>query len=288
MSDTCITIIILDPASGIYLGDIAPDRFFEYREKVGEFMKRLAFSAIALASASFAFVAGSVHAQNYYARIVIAKARSTSGATPPPGGETTTPETNPVSPPPEPKPTGVWETGAWSDWSSFCSATATHTRSVVCRIDGATVADEECEAAKPASSETQPVYTQCTDFVLNGELLNNGQYWTFNGPSVVSKYDAGINSVTLQVGSSVSQESITEMQAGKSYSFKFYILTGSNYGRINVKISGNGSDLVNKTIWNTLGQTVNFVGAGAPVIITLTNVDERGVAINRFSLKANP
>src|SRR3546814_3449742 len=51
--------------------------------------------------------------------------------------------------------------GAWGPWSSTCSTTAVHTRAVTCKrkFDGTLVADSECPAPKPATSETNAVYS---------------------------------------------------------------------------------------------------------------------------------
>jgi hypothetical protein len=48
-------------------------------------------------------------------------------------------------------------------WSSTCSSAATRTNAVVCqRQDGTTVNDSYCSAARPATTETQAVYSSCT------------------------------------------------------------------------------------------------------------------------------
>jgi hypothetical protein len=56
-----------------------------------------------------------------------------------------------------------WTAGAWSGYSSGCSATANRTRTVTCqRNDGAADADQNCNAAtRPASSETVAQYGSC-------------------------------------------------------------------------------------------------------------------------------
>lgn len=57
-----------------------------------------------------------------------------------------------------------WVLGAWGPWSSTCSTSAVHTRAVTCKrkFDGALVADSECPAPKPATSEAQAVYSSCS------------------------------------------------------------------------------------------------------------------------------
>ena len=55
---------------------------------------------------------------------------------------------------------------AWGAWSSTCSNNATRTRSVTCtRSDGSTATDQQCvdagKGAKPATSQTQGIYTGC-------------------------------------------------------------------------------------------------------------------------------
>ena len=56
-----------------------------------------------------------------------------------------------------------WAEGGFGAWSSGCSNTATRTQSVWCRrdLDGATVADGNCTAARPASSQTSGQYSSC-------------------------------------------------------------------------------------------------------------------------------
>lgn len=55
-----------------------------------------------------------------------------------------------------------WDSGAWGAWSSTCSSTATRSRTVTCkRDDGAMMADSACTSPKPATSETQGVYSSC-------------------------------------------------------------------------------------------------------------------------------
>ena len=58
--------------------------------------------------------------------------------------------------------TTSWIPGAWSAWSSTCSATASHTRAVPCvRSDGTVVADTACTAVRPGVAETTAVYSGC-------------------------------------------------------------------------------------------------------------------------------
>jgi hypothetical protein len=58
-----------------------------------------------------------------------------------------------------------FQTGGWSDWSSHCSANATHSRAVTCvRSDGNAVDDSECTnrgQGRPNSSESSAVYDGC-------------------------------------------------------------------------------------------------------------------------------
>jgi hypothetical protein len=58
-----------------------------------------------------------------------------------------------------------WQAGGWSSFNSGCSASATRTRSVWCArdLDGATVADGNCNAGtRPAASETAGQYGSCS------------------------------------------------------------------------------------------------------------------------------
>lgn len=58
----------------------------------------------------------------------------------------------------------TWVTGAWSSWSSTCSDTASRTRTVVCQrsFDGSVQADANCAGPKPATTDTQGVYSSCS------------------------------------------------------------------------------------------------------------------------------
>lgn len=58
-----------------------------------------------------------------------------------------------------------WTTGQWSAWSSQCSENATRTRSVSCvNEEGQPVADASCTAARPESSQTQSIMTNCVTY----------------------------------------------------------------------------------------------------------------------------
>lgn len=58
-----------------------------------------------------------------------------------------------------------WTTGQWSGWSSQCSENATRTRSVSCVDDeGQPVSDASCTAARPESSQTQSIMTNCVTY----------------------------------------------------------------------------------------------------------------------------
>jgi hypothetical protein len=65
-----------------------------------------------------------------------------------------------------------WRAGGWGTWSDTCSNSANHTRTVGCyrRFDNQIVADSSCDAAtKPASSETQGIYTSCSFDWINAD-----------------------------------------------------------------------------------------------------------------------
>lgn len=81
-------------------------------------------------------------AQKYFAREQIAGLRN--GAVAPPANTDT-----------------AWYTGPWSDWSSTCSSTAFRTREVSCHAGTSVVADDQCSEAKPASSDTDSIYSGC-------------------------------------------------------------------------------------------------------------------------------
>jgi hypothetical protein len=69
-----------------------------------------------------------------------------------------------------------WNEGAWSPYSSTCSARATRTRDVSClRSDGTTAPESSCDpAARPAVGETSPVYEGCSFSWKTGEFLDPG------------------------------------------------------------------------------------------------------------------
>lgn len=69
-----------------------------------------------------------------------------------------------------------WVEGAWTGYSSTCSATASRTRDVSCfRSDGTKVADASCDpAARPAAQERVPVYEGCSHSWKTGDFLDPG------------------------------------------------------------------------------------------------------------------
>lgn len=57
----------------------------------------------------------------------------------------------------------AWTVGGWSDWNSYCSASAYRGRSVQCqRSDGAIVGDGSCPGGKPAVYEYSAQYANCS------------------------------------------------------------------------------------------------------------------------------
>jgi len=69
-----------------------------------------------------------------------------------------------------------WNEGAWSPYSSTCSARATRTRDVSClRSDGTAAPESSCDpSARPAAGETSPVYEGCSFGWKTGEFLDPG------------------------------------------------------------------------------------------------------------------
>lgn len=96
-----------------------------------------------LGAASIAVVPSAASAQDYYARERV-------------------PNLRPVV---DPANSFRWATGQWSNWSSQCSDAAVRTRSVSC-VNGnqETVPDASCTAARPPSSETQAIHTNCVTY----------------------------------------------------------------------------------------------------------------------------
>lgn len=96
-----------------------------------------------LGAAAIAVVPSAASAQDYYARERV-------------------PNLRPVV---DPANSFRWATGQWSNWSSQCSDAAVRTRSVSC-VNGnqEPVPDASCTAARPASSETQAIHTNCVTY----------------------------------------------------------------------------------------------------------------------------
>lgn len=71
-----------------------------------------------------------------------------------------------------------WQRGAWGPWSNTCSATATRTRSVVCkrRFDGTTQADSNCDQSEDHSAiDIRPIYSGCS--YSRGNTVTNTGPW---------------------------------------------------------------------------------------------------------------
>jgi len=79
--------------------------------------------------------------------------------------------------------TYAWTPGAWSAWSSTCSANATRTQDYYCRAsNGQTVADGNCAGPKPTNSESSEIYSNCTYTRIDAgqgscDGLNKPQYY---------------------------------------------------------------------------------------------------------------
>jgi hypothetical protein len=131
-----------------------------------------------------------------------------------------------------------WAQGGWSGWSSGCSNSATRTQSVWCRrdVDGATVADANCNAAtRPPSSETSGQYGSCS-------------YYTGGSVSGWSGWASGCSSNTTRTrtyqcirsndgGQAVASSectnrgvNLTETQSGANYASCTYRIEDAGLG----------------------------------------------------------
>src|SRR3546814_9843855 len=90
-----------------------------------------------------------------------------------------------------------WVEGAWGPWSSTCSTMAVHTRAVTCKrkFDGTLVADSECPAPKPATSETNAVYSRSEEHTSELQSLMRISYDVFCLKNKTQKYQSNVHNV---------------------------------------------------------------------------------------------
>ena len=128
-------------------------------------------------------------------------------------------------------------TSGWGASSSTCSGSATQTRSVTCRrSDGATVADSNCTAARPASTRTVADYTGCG--YARGTVTNTGP-WASGCSGNTSRtltYNCRRSDGTIVGDSECTNRNIalTQSQSGTNYA-------GCSYAR--------GSTVTNTGPW---------------------------------------
>ena len=117
----------------------------------------------------------------------------------------------------------AWAAGAWSDYSSECSATATRTRTVFCQRRKPfiqTVEDSWCNASdRLDASETTERYSGCESVVQNGDFQDGNNFWSGNGLRVD---DTGTGDYAKIVASDKPlQQALKPMIAGKQYTLSF-------------------------------------------------------------------
>ena len=125
-----------------------------------------------------------------------------------------------------------WQYGAWSNWSSTCSANATHTRSVWCRRNqtGQTVTDGYCGGGKPATSETSPNYSNCASCQSVGSYGGGGD--TCEGGTVIAtgeSFWSRDQSGRQSSSQSGMQDSLSCVRAGGNC-WQEYVEQHSEYG----------------------------------------------------------
>ncbi|WP_298841737.1 hypothetical protein [uncultured Salinicola sp.] len=125
-----------------------------------------------------------------------------------------------------------WQYGAWSNWSSTCSASATHTRSVWCRRNqtGETVTDGYCGGGKPATSETSPNYSNCASCQSVGSYGGGGD--TCEGGTVIAtgeSFWSRDQSGRQSSSQSGMQDSLSCVRAGGNC-WQEYVEQHSEYG----------------------------------------------------------
>lgn len=126
-----------------------------------------------------------------------------------------------------------WDVGAWGAFSSGCSSTATHTRTVICKrkFDGAVQADAACATAKPATSETMANYASCTYSWFTGSWSS---WWSgcanSTGRSRVVQCKRSDNSVAPDADCAALGPKPATIENGSNYSNCYYSFEFDAFG----------------------------------------------------------
>ena len=114
-------------------------------------------------------------------------------------------------------------------WSSTCSQTATRTNTVTCqRQGGVTVADSFCTQAKPATDETQGIYSSCTYTPSFSSTYGVCSATTSGGTS--GTQSSPIVSCTRSDGTTVPVSSCQAQTTSRSCTVRYTATYGSPYG----------------------------------------------------------
>ena len=134
----------------------------------------------------------------------------------------------------------TWSQGGFGAWSSSCSNNATRTQTVTCRrdLDGAVVADGNCTAARPASSQTSGQYASCG--YAAGGAVSGWSGWS-SGCSASATRTRQYQCVRSNDGGQIvpdgeclgRQVNLTESQTGANYASCSYVLEDAGVGACN-------------------------------------------------------
>lgn len=160
-----------------------------------------------------AFIA-EASAQTYYARTKLHVVRTDASVPTVPDG-----------------PPAQWSTGNWSSWSSTCSANAVRTRPVSCQAGGETVDDGQCAAAeRPEASESDGIYTGCTEMVTDGAFRNGLYNWAWGNAGITQTGGSDGNVANLNGSGGYVTQTTLPLVAGRRYALSAMCVSSVNTG----------------------------------------------------------
>jgi len=136
-----------------------------------------------------------------------------------------------------------WKVGTWSQWSSTCSNSSLHTRSVTCEAmtdegTGIRGTVDKCRTPQPVDRETQKIVTDCTGMLVNGNFESDMTGWTPTSRASISSTVAHGGKKSMQIYNTSSISQTIQTVIGASYSVTFYSYQYGSNG-IRLMIGGN-------------------------------------------------
>jgi hypothetical protein len=168
-----------------------------------------------------------------------------------------------------------WDADEFGSFDSTCSSVATRTRTVLCKLNGATVADGQCTGSKPPSSEVTAQSTGCGSALQNG-TFETGSYagWSTAGDVVMRNTNNGVDpnwgvdgnyTAEVRQGGSISQ-ALGGTKAGGQYRLSFSWRPTGTQANTTLRVivpgrSVNFTGVSSNVSWRE--ETVTFAGAAS-------------------------